>query len=39
MSEIEKHTRNFLFQLHVTRLNVIRDQSQDWYMDKINWKG
>jgi hypothetical protein len=29
MSEIEKHTRNFLFQLHVTRLNVIRDQSQD----------
>jgi hypothetical protein len=29
MSEIEKHTRNFLFQLHVARLNVIRDQSQD----------
>ena len=29
MSEIEKPTRNFLFQLHVTRLNVIRDQSQD----------
>jgi hypothetical protein len=29
LSEIEKHTRNFLFQLHVTRLNVTRDQSQD----------
>ena len=29
MNEIDKHTRNFLFQLHVTRLNVIRDQSQD----------
>jgi hypothetical protein len=29
MSEIEKHTRNLLFQLHVARLNVIRDQSQD----------
>jgi hypothetical protein len=39
MSEIETHTRNFLFQLHVTWLNVIRYQSQDWYMDKINRKG
>jgi hypothetical protein len=29
MNEIDKHTTNFLFQLHVTRLNVIRDQSQD----------